>query len=371
MSTNNPPVSIDPNLLAYIDARLTQQQERLQEQFATTVSTALNDALHPLQERIAALSPDDSRPSRLKVNSPPDFDGSRTEGEGFKKSCTLYMMLRSADFDTTRTATAWILSYMTEGRAQAWRDDQLEYLHVHESFPWDTMEAFWTMFDTEFTPVAESQEAIVKLEGRSYFQKTSESVDAYIDGFRQLVKKAQLQDKPSIVLKFRRGLLESLGETLSNSSHPPAADNVEQWYERARDLERNRIVQRTIHGNTVKPFSNSRPNLAAGIRPRPDTPSTAAPIPRTVPNPTPQSTPMDVDAARNRNRRPLPSDVCHRCKQPGHWASSCPLRFDIRHMTADEMENELALARDRADASHADEPGDEPESGQNFGMTSG
>ena len=190
MSTNNPPVSIDPNLLAYIDARLTQQQERLQEQFATAVSTALNDALHPLQERIAALSPDDSRPSRLKVNSPPDFDGSRTEGEGFKKSCTLYMMLRSADFDTTRTATAWILSYMTEGRAQAWRDDQLEYLHVHESFPWDTMEAFWTMFDTEFTPVAESQEAIVKLEGRSYFQKTSESVDTYIDGFRQLVKKA-------------------------------------------------------------------------------------------------------------------------------------------------------------------------------------
>ena len=39
-------------------------------------------------------------------------------------------------------------------------------------------------------------------------------------------------------------------------------------------------------------------------------------------------------------------------------------------MTADEMENELALARDRADTSHADEPGDEPESGQDFGMTS-
>ncbi len=94
-------------------------------------------------------------------------------------------------------------------------------MHVHESFPWETMEDFWTIFDTEFTSVAESQEAIVKLEGRSYFQKTSEPVDTYIDGFRQLVKKAQLQDKSSIVLKFRRRLLESLGETLSNCKGNP------------------------------------------------------------------------------------------------------------------------------------------------------
>lgn len=275
----------------------------------------------------------------------------------------------------------WILSFMSEGRAQSWRDQQLEHHATAGAWPWATLADFWTAFDSEFTPVAEVQEAIVKLEGRAYFQKSGESVDTYIDWFRALVKKARLQDKPSIVLKFRRGLSESLSETLANSSDPPSGTDVEQWYTRARELERNRIVQKTITGG-AKSYGNVRPNFAVGMRPRgeyvpastmtPRSVSTPAPAPATFSRSAAQPlVAMDVDAARSQGRKPLPSDVCRRCKQTGHWASTCPNRYDIRAMSVEELENELALAKDRA-ALEGEQQGDSAEEGdEDFGTTSG
>jgi len=44
---------------------------------------------------------------------------------------------------------------------------------------------------------------------------------------------------------------------------------------------------------------------------------------------------MDIDATKRKNANPL---VCYRCGEPGHLKPQCPKRFDIRHMTMDEME---------------------------------
>ncbi len=60
-------------------------------------------------------------------------------------------------------------------------------------------------FRDEFYPVAEAEAAMVKLENSEYFQRSGESVDAYVDRFRALVKKAKLGDKGAVVIKFRRG----------------------------------------------------------------------------------------------------------------------------------------------------------------------
>ena len=86
---------------------------------------------------------------------------------------------------------------------------------------------------------------------------------------------------------------------------------------------------------------------------------------------------MELDRARNNNRGPpVPNDVCRRCKQPGHWAKECPLRFDIRYAMSDELEQALALARDRQEAAErhvaaAEEQEAEQEEEEDFGATSG
>ena len=86
----------------------------------------------------------------------------------------------------------------------------IDHYTNHQKYPWADMKAFVTAFNMEFLPVTEAKEAMVKLEGHTYFQKAHESADAYIDGFRDLVKKAGLMDVMSIVIKFRRGLQDSL-----------------------------------------------------------------------------------------------------------------------------------------------------------------
>jgi hypothetical protein len=51
---------------------------------------------------------------------------------------------------------------------------------------------------------------------------------------------------------------------------------------------------------------------------------------------------MEVDAAKQRQPLPL---ICFRCREPGHRASECPRRFDVRSLVesleADEKQELL------------------------------
>ena len=54
---------------------------------------------------------------------------------------------------------------------------------------------------------------------------------------------------------------------------------------------------------------------------------------------------MDIDV----NRKKISVVNCYKCGEPGHKASDCPLRFDIRHWTMEELEAELMARRDLAE----------------------
>ena len=89
-------------------------------------------------------------------------------------------------------------------------DMVIDHYTDHQKYPWAHMKAFIMAFNTEFLLVAEAEEAMVKLEGCTYFQKFHESANAYIDGFQDLIKKAGLMDITSIIIKFQQGLQDSL-----------------------------------------------------------------------------------------------------------------------------------------------------------------
>ena len=208
--TRNPLPPLDPIISDHLDRRLNEAVTNLQR----LITDTFNTGVRPLQQEIMDLraqiqsttQPHVSTqpgPTGYKANPLMPYDGSRQNGEGFIKACCLYLQLNTGCFSDDATAIGWTLSYMTTGRAQAWRDVAIDHYTNHQKYPWADMKAFVTAFNMEFLPVAEAKEAMVKLEGRMYFQKAHESADVYIDGFQDLVKKASLMDVTSIVIKFR------------------------------------------------------------------------------------------------------------------------------------------------------------------------
>ena len=55
---------------------------------------------------------------------------------------------------------------------------------------------------------------------------------------------------------------------------------------------------------------------------------------------------MDIDVGWRKN--PTSLLLCYQCHQLGHMVSDCPLNFDIRTMTIEEIEMELMVKKDMA-----------------------
>ena len=48
--------------------------------------------------------------------------------------------------------------------------------------------------------------------------------------------------------------------------------------------------------------------------------------------PPPSAIPVPTESKRK-------SDTCRRCGETGHWASECKLKYDIRYMSAEEIQS--------------------------------
>ncbi len=181
---------------------------------------SLRDRVLALETQTAVAS--GPRPSVFKANLPPEFDGSRESGEAFAN--------RMPPLPPTPVRNHHLCGNKDQmdplvhdiGSGPDLRDSAITHHAATRSYVWISVKAFHGCFPaTNSTRVAEAEAAMVKLENSEYFQRSGESVDAYVDRFRALVKKAKLGDKGAVIIKFRHGLAKSLHTTLSDSPFPP------------------------------------------------------------------------------------------------------------------------------------------------------
>jgi len=309
------------------------------------------------------LSPSEQGSGRVKAALPADYDGQRKGGQTFLNSCQLYIQLVGARFADDQQKIHWALTFCKSGRAANFADRVLKSERSSGVPRFANWAAFVSDFQVRFCESNEQVRALTKLEGDSWYQRTS-AVDDYIDSFEELVDLAGLTPDAGLVMKFRRGLNKELQDRVAEMENPPGLSDLEAWKRAARrfyeNVEANRAFTRQARPTTSLPHKGVLPVRSLPFqRPLPNPlppPITPNFFPRSDLRPPglfkPKSdgtVPMEVDSSKQ--RQALPGN-CFRCHQPGHIARDCPLRFDIRAMTQDERKDWLEQMLAEADTAH-------------------
>jgi hypothetical protein len=238
---------------------------------------------------------------------------------------------------------------MKTGRAGRWatREFEQEARDGHLRFiDWPDFE---DEFRKDFLPLNSEATAVNVLETTAYFQG-KKTVDDYLDRFRDLVNDSGYTDPKTIVVKFRRGLDRQISTALAGmASGRPSDTDPEAWFKLATLMDQNRAADEAFQA------SYRQPQPSGSVLSRAPPPSKPTPPPRfAYSNPTPGNpVPMDIDHARKAKAL---GNTCRRCGKEGHWKDQCELRFDVRHMDAEELEEMLMEKLAAKDVAPAEPP---------------
>jgi hypothetical protein len=97
--------------------------------------------------------------------------------------------------------------------------------------------ASWSDFTKEFVsafcPENKATTALMRLESDRYFQGKW-NVEAYINGFKDLINPSSYSDPITIVLKFRRGLNSTTQDRIAKSgTDRPSDTDFNSWFKAA------------------------------------------------------------------------------------------------------------------------------------------
>ena len=289
---------------------------------------------------------------------PSTFDGDRANGKVFMIQCRAYLDLYHEQFEDDVARIQWVMSFMKEGRAARFVEEAYD-LRAAGADPYPTWNDFQSDFIARFFPLHPTERATNVLEGITYFQNRR-SVDEYLDEFRGLITQSGYVDPKIIVVKFWRGLNQSIGAQIANMLHGRPMDNdPEGWYAAAMLIDQTRAATSAFQSTlpTAPPargaYTRGQALPAAAGQQQPRRQYTPGVIP-TLPAP-PTRQPFSTRPPFQANRPPPPHT--HQGPSPNAPTRPNPApprnRADVRALPRDDLEDlmqQLAARMDELDA---------------------
>ena len=205
-------------------------------------------------------------------------------------------------------------------------------------------EEFHKEFRRDFCPAHSNVVAINKLESTGYYQK-SRSVNNYLDKFVELVVEAGYTNSKTTIVKFQKGLDLQIQNTIATMAYGrPSNASLEAWYEAAKNVNQNHAANEAFKLAYQAPGPDPVHPTSVPVQVPAQSIICLQQIAHTHPIPT-SLVPMEIDRSQQSNMTSL---TCYQCHQPGHKVPDCPLNFNIRSMTIEEVEMELMVKRDMA-----------------------
>jgi len=187
----------------------------------------------------------------LKPSPPLDFDGECSAGKAFLTSCQTYIRLWSEVFDDDLVKVIWAMSYMNAGHAGHWAVREFETEACKGRLHFLDWLNFEKEFKKDFLPLNTEAAAVNALKMTDYFQG-DQTVDAYLDQFRDLICDTKYSDPKTIVVKFRWGLNHRISMVLAGMPiGRPSDRDPEAWFHLAVQMDQNQATDDAFHSQVL------------------------------------------------------------------------------------------------------------------------
>ncbi|ESK81011.1 reverse transcriptase-rnase h-integrase [Moniliophthora roreri MCA 2997] len=142
----------------------------------------------------------------VKAALPRAFTGTRKDAKKFLREVLIYVVLNPKVFPDDRSKKLFLLSYMTDGPGEYWKNDKTDLLLAFDP---DAEKVTWSEFLDDFRTSFEPLDPALKAQLDLKDLKMKERADEYTYQFTYLAKQTGYNDAAQIVA-FKRGLPRSL-----------------------------------------------------------------------------------------------------------------------------------------------------------------
>ena len=238
----------------------------------------------------------------IRLNNPKPYNGDRNDLNKFIQSCNAYLDLNADIFNSDKKKILFVLSYMTEGTAEAWKEVFMD----EKNGTYGTFLTFITELKNTFSAADTEGEARAQLR---QLRQGKDTADEYIAQFRILAGRAKLTDSKQLIEYFIEGINTGILQKIFGQNPLPATIN--DWYTSATKFDsQHRQFQEILGrrkgttGFQTQTKKTNTPRFAGTYRNDPNA--------------------MDIDRLTTEEReKHMQENRCFNCHKIGHRAKDC------------------------------------------------
>jgi len=137
------------------------------------------------------------------------------EVSAFINAAQLYIRMKMME-EAATTQVAWVLSYIQEGVAEAWKDNLLDELAKGESEV-ESAEQLFTKIRNDFGETSEEKRKIKQLRA---IEQGGRTCNEYVQEFKKIARGSGYKGCP-LIEKFKKGLNRAIRRKLAETEELP------------------------------------------------------------------------------------------------------------------------------------------------------
>ena len=250
----------------------------------------------------------DEKNRSVKINLPKAFDGSRDKFRKFLQTAEIYLGINKKVYDDDLKKIGFILSFMTEGQAEAWANQFVEEAWTQHPGPDLDLGTYSRKYWRPHSPLQFPWQCSKQNE-----ESQNEIWWQHRQTFATLLSESCLDKKLAVIVNiFREKLPVKLQSKIMNLKTPP--NDLDGWYKWAKKIDNTAKWTCAILGKTQQ---NSKTNKTG------TGPYYFFPQWECDPNA------MDIDDLSLEERYKLMKEgKCFHCRKTGHLTKDCPDKGD-------------------------------------------